>query len=230
MIRLRYRCEGTFCRAVSDTSSHGGEARGDGRQSSSSIRSLYMQKVTLFTLAFLFSLTTIVLAKPNVRTMTGNEYGGKTDFITYSADDREYKDGINEKITSYDRKGNVVRIEVHTTKNMAEREGWDTSITYYWGKTKIGERYSTDSDSASSGFYQTVDYLDPAGKLSRREFYVRPDSIIGTLGVYKRVVHYDQNGKQTKYEDLDRIGNPVTISLEDYRKAQKKVQGSIPGQ
>jgi hypothetical protein len=189
-----------------------------------------MQKAALFTLSFLFSVTTTVFAKPNVRTMTGNEYGGKTLFITYSEDDREYRDGINEKITSYDHKGKVVRIEVHATKDLAAREGWDTSVTYYWRKTKIGERYSTDSDSASSGFYQTVDYLDATGKLSKREFYVRRDSVIGTLGVYKRVVHYAANGTQTRYEDLDRLGNPVTISLEDYRKAQKKVQGSIPGQ
>jgi hypothetical protein len=189
-----------------------------------------MQKATLVTLAFLFSVTTTVFARSNMRTMTGNEYGGKTEFVTYSEDDREYKEGVSEKITSYDRKGNVVRIEVHATKDMTEREGWDTSVTYYWGKTKIGERYSTDSQSEVSGFYQMVDYLDRTAKLVKREFFVRPDSVIGTLGVYKRVVHYDQNGKQTKYEDLDRLGNPVTISLEDYRKAQKKVQGSVPRQ
>jgi hypothetical protein len=75
-----------------------------------------------------------------------------------------------------------------------------------------------------------VDYLDPAGKLSRREFYIRPNSVIGTLGVYKRVVHYDENGNQTNFEDLDRVGNPVPITLEDYRRAQEKIQGSTQGQ
>jgi hypothetical protein len=193
-------------------------------------RGLYMQKATLFTLAFLFSVTTIAFAKPNVRRMTGNEYGGKTEFVTYSDDDREYKNGTAEKITSYDAKGNVVRIEVHATKDVAEREGWDTSVTYYWGKTRIGEVYSTDSHSAISGFYQMVDYLDASGKLAKREFVVRPNSVIGTVGVYKRVVHYDKNGKQTNVENLDRLGNPVTVSLEDYREAEKKVQGSVGGQ
>jgi hypothetical protein len=75
-----------------------------------------------------------------------------------------------------------------------------------------------------------VDYLDPAGKLSRREFYIRPTSVVGTLGVYKRVIHYDANGNQTQFEDLDRLGNPVAISLEDYRKAQETVRGSGQGQ
>jgi uncharacterized protein YxeA len=190
-----------------------------------------MKKTSLIvTLAVLVSATPAVFATPKVVTVDGNEYGGKTEFITYSEGDREYRDGVNEKIISYDHKGKVVRVEVHATRDMAEREGWKTSITYYWGKAKIGERYSTDSDSVASGFYQTVDYLDSAGKLSKREFYVRPDSVIGTLGVYKRVVHYDQNGKQTNYEDLDRLGNPVTISLEDYRKAQEKVRDSVPKQ
>jgi hypothetical protein len=188
-----------------------------------------MWKAALFATVFLFGADAAVLAKPNVRTMSGNEYGGKTEFVTYSGDDREYRSGIAGKITSYDDKGNVVRVEIHATRNLAENKGWDRSVTYYWGETKIGEVYSTDSNSAVSGFYQMVDYLDH-GKLSKREFYIRPNSVIGTLGVYKRVVHYDMNGNQTNFEDLDRLGNPVTISLEDYRKAQEKVRGSLPGQ
>jgi len=182
-----------------------------------------MQKAALFATVFLFSATTVVFAKPNVRTMNGNEYGGKTELVTYSEDDREFTDGISEKVTSYDSKGQLVRVEVHATPDAAEREGWETKVTYHWGKTKIGEVYSTDSNSAVSGFYQMVDYLDHGGKLTKREFYVRPNSVIGTLGVYKRVVHYDVNGNQTNFEDLDQVGNPVTINLEDYRKAQKKV-------
>jgi hypothetical protein len=189
-----------------------------------------MQKATLFTLAFLFSVTTIAFAKPKATTLTGNEYGGKTEFVVYAADDREYKNGTAEQITSYDVKGNVVKVEIHATRELAEREGWDRRITYNWGKTRIGEVYSTDSDSAISGFYQMVDYVDAAGKLSKREFYVRPNSVIGTLGVSKRIVHYDEKGNQTGFEDLDRVGNQVTIDLEDYRRAQKKVQGSVQEQ
>jgi hypothetical protein len=189
-----------------------------------------MRKATLFTVIFLFSVAAVAFAKPNVRIMTGNEYGGKTEIVTYSVDDLEYENGTAETITSYDRNGNVVRVEIHATKDLAENKGWDRSVTYYWGKTKIGEVDSTDSNSAVSGFYQMVDYLDPAGKLSRREFYIRPNSVIGTLGVYKRVVHYDENGNQTNFEDLDRVGNPVPITLEDYRRAQEKIQGSTQGQ
>ena len=182
-----------------------------------------MKKRTLFTLALILSATTVVFAKPNVRTISGNEYGGKTEFVTYSEDDREFKDGMSEKIISYDSKGSIVRLEVHATQDVAEREGWETRVTYYWGKKKIGEVYSTDSHSETAGFYQTADYLDKAGNLKKREFYVRPTSVIGTLGVYKRVIYYNKDGNQTKFEDLDRVGNQVTISLEDYRKAQKKV-------
>jgi len=189
-----------------------------------------MNKGTLFTIAAVLSAATVAFAKPNVRTMSGNEYGGKTEFVTYSEDDREFKDGISEKITSYDSTGQIVRVEVHAAPDVAEREGWQTRVTYYWGKKKIGEVYSTDSHSEAAGFYQTVDYLDKTGKVKKREFYVRPTSVIGTLGVSKRVIYYDKNGNQTKFEDLDRAGNPVTISLEDYRRAQEKVQGSVQGQ
>ena len=189
-----------------------------------------MNKGTLFTLALVLSATSMASAKPNVRMISGNEYGGKTEFVTYSEDDREFRDGISEKITSYDNKGQIVRVEVHATPGVAEREGWETRVTYYWGKQNIGEVYSTDSHSETAGFYQTADYLDKNGNLKKREFYVRPTSIIGTIGVYKRVIYYDTNGNQIKFEDLDRVGNPVTISLEDYRRAQEKVQGSMQGQ
>jgi hypothetical protein len=189
-----------------------------------------MNRGTLSILALILSAAAVAVAKPNVRTISGNEYGGNTELVTYSEDDREFKDGISEKITSYDSNGQIVRVEVHATQDIAEREGWDTRVTYYWGKRKIGEIYSTDSHSETAGFDQTVDYLDKAGNLMKREFYVRPTSVIGTIGVYKRVIHYDKNGNQTEFEDLDRAGNPVTISLEDYRKAQEKVQGSVQGQ
>jgi hypothetical protein len=188
-----------------------------------------MQKAVLLATVFLLSATSVGSAKPNVRMMSGNEYGGKTEFVTYSEEDREFEDGMSKKITSYDSAGQIVRVEVHATQDVAEREGWETRVTYYWGKHRIGEVYSTDSHSDTSGFYQTADYLDKAGNLKKREFYVRPTSVIGTIGVYKRVIYYDQDGSQTKFEDLDRVGNPVTISLEDYRKAQEKVQGSVPG-
>jgi len=189
-----------------------------------------MKRTGLITLAILLSITAVAFATPTVRTMTGNEYGGKTEFVTYSEEDSDFKNGISAKTTSYDSKGSIVRVEVHATKDVAEREGWETRVTYYLGKKKIGEVYSTDSHSETAGFYQTVDYLDKNGSLKKREFYVRPTSVIGTLGVYKRVIYYDKNGNQTKFDDLDRVGNPVTISLEDYRKAQEKVRGSMQGQ
>jgi len=189
-----------------------------------------MGKGTLFTIAVVLSAASVAFAKPNVRTISGNEYGGKTEFVTYSEDDREFKDGIGEKITSYDGKGQIVRMEVHATREAAEREGWETRVAYYFGKKKIGEVYSSDGRSETAGFDQTVDYLDKSGNVKKREFYVRPTSVIGTLGVYKRVIYYDKSGNQTRFEDLDRVGNPVTISLEDYRRAQEKVQGSVQGQ
>jgi hypothetical protein len=185
-----------------------------------------MKRSGLISLAILLSTTAVASAKPTVRTITGNEYGGKTEFVTYSEEDREFRDGISGKTTSYDNKGQIVRVEVHATPGVAEREGWETRVTYYWGNKKIGEVYSTDSHSETAGFYQTVDYLDKNGNLKKREFYVRPTSVIGTIGVYKRVIYYDEKGNQTKFDDLDRVGNPVTISLEDYRRAQEKVQGS----
>lgn len=183
-----------------------------------------MRKGDLISLALFFCVAATACVQSNVTMLKDNEYGGITKITTYSEDDDEYKRGTRETITSYNARDDIVKIEIRSTDDLAAREGWDAKVTYYWGKSKIDEVYSTDNDSTVSGFYQVVDTIDKHGKLSKREFYIRPTSVIGTLGVYKRVIYYEVNGNQTQFEDLDRLGNPVTISLEDYRQAQEKVK------
>ena len=155
------------------------------------------------------------------RVLKDNEYGGITKVVIYSEKDAEYKNGIKQVVTAYDAKKTKVMVEVHATEIQSEREGWDKTVTYYWGGTSIGEVYSTDSHSEVFGFDRMVNYYDNNNLLYKREYYLRKESAFATLGVYRRVVYYDENGKKTKYEDLDRLGNVVEISLEDYRKLQK---------
>jgi len=198
--------------------------RGDFLCSPEEERTVNMRRGDFISLALFFCVATTACVQSNVTILKDNEYGGVTKVITYSEEDDEYKRGTREKISSYNAKGDIVKTEIRATKDLAEREGWEAKITYYWGKSKIDEVYSTESESTVSGFYQVVDTIGKHGKLSKREFYIRPTSVIGTLGVYERVIHYDANGNQTRFEDLDRLGNPVTINLEDYRKAEEKVK------
>jgi hypothetical protein len=56
-----------------------------------------------------------------------------------------------------------------------------------------------------------VSYLDDNNRLEKREYFLNEDSLAAKLGVYKRVVHYDDNEKATHVEDLDIQGNVVVL-------------------
>ena len=66
-----------------------------------------------------------------------------------------------------------------------------------------------------------VNFYDKNNLLYKREYYLRKESVVAKLGVYKRVVHYDNSGRKTESEDLDRVGNVIKITLEDYKRLQK---------
>ena len=67
-----------------------------------------------------------------------------------------------------------------------------------------------------------VNYYDQNNLLYKREYYLRKESVFAKLGVYKRVVSYDNKGRKTGTEDLDRVGNVIRIRLEDYKRIQKR--------
>ena len=138
-----------------------------------------------------------------------NEYGGITEKITYSKEDAEYKEGFYKKTVSYDKKGNPKSIELYATKAHTDEQGWYRSITYFWGKTKIGEVYATDSHAEEYGFHKMVVYLDTDEKVSKREYILREDTVGAKQGIYKRVIHYDSDGRRTKAINLDKLGNVV---------------------
>ena len=150
-----------------------------------------------------------------------NEYGGITKVIVFSEKDAEYKKGIKQIVTAYDAKKTKIMVEVQATQVQSEREGWDKTVTYFWGGTSVGEVYSTDSHSEVFGFDRMVNYYDNNKLLYKREYYLRKDSAFANLGVYKRVVYFDENGRKTGSEDLDSLGNVVEITLEDYQRLQK---------
>ena len=66
-----------------------------------------------------------------------------------------------------------------------------------------------------------VNYYDQNNLLYKREYYLRKESVFAKLGVYKRVVYYDNKGRKTESEDLDKVGNVKKVTLEDYKRLQK---------
>ena len=179
-----------------------------------------MKTTGYFAVVLLLCLTATAFGKEE-SILKDNEYGGITKVVTFSEKDAEHKKGIKKVVTAYDEIKNKIMVEVYATKTHSEKEGWDKTTTYYWGETSIGEVHSTDSHSEIYGFDKMVNFYDQNNLLYKREYYLRKESVVAKLGVYKRVVHYDNNGRKTESEDLDRVGNVIKINLEDYKRFQK---------
>ena len=179
-----------------------------------------MKATGYFAVVLFLCLTATAFGKEE-STLKDNEYGGITKVVTFSEKDAEYKKGIKKIVTAYDEMKNKIMVEVYATKIHIEKEGWDKTTTYYWGETRIGEVHSTDSHSEVYGFDKMVNFYDKNNLLYKREYYLRKESVAAKLGVYKRVVYYDNNGRKTESEALDRVGNIIKISLEDYKRLQK---------
>ena len=170
-----------------------------------------MKRTALFTVVLIFYLNTMAIAVTEKVIFEKNEYGGLTKQILYSEKDPEFKKGMYKIIASYDNEGSKKKMEIYATESHASEAGWYKKVIYYWVRKKVSEAYSTDSDSLKYGFHRMVSYYSKDNILEKREYYLNGNTTASQLGVYKRVVHYDNSGKETHVEDLDQRDNPLLI-------------------
>ncbi len=180
------------------------------------IREILMKRIGYFTVILSLSMNMAALAEEKV-VLLENEFGGMTEIYTYSKEDVEHKRGFHKKTISYDHKNDIKSVEILATKAHTKAEGWHTSITYFWGERRIGELYPTDSHAQEYGFNKMVVYYDEDNKVSKREYFLRDNTIGAKQGIYKRVVYYDTNEKRIKSENLDKLGNVVKTEMESGR-------------
>jgi hypothetical protein len=170
-----------------------------------------MNKTALLAMVFFLVVEATAFAETAEVVFENNEYGGITKEIVYSENDPNFKRGMHKIIASYDNEGIKKKMEVYATESHSKDKGWYKKVIYYWGRKKVSEAYSTDSDSAKYGFNRMVSYFDSDNRLERREYFLNKDSTAAKLGVYKRVVHYDNKGNVTHVEDLDEAGKAVLV-------------------
>ena len=170
-----------------------------------------MKRTILLAIVLVFYLSVMAFAAREEVISENNEYGGVTKQIVYSEKDPDFKRGMYKIIASYDNEGRKKKMEIYATESHSKEQGWYKKVIYYWGRKKVSEAYSTDSDSVKYGFHRMVSYFDKDNILEKREYYLNKNTTAAKLGVFKRVVHYDNRGKVTYVEDLDQRGNPVLI-------------------
>jgi hypothetical protein len=170
-----------------------------------------MKKAAPFTVGLFFCLNAIAMASTEQVISRHNEYGGLTKQIIYSEKDPDFSKGMYKIVASYDNEGSKKKMEIYATEKHSNEAGWYKKVIYYWERKKVSEAYSTDSDSLKYGFHRMISFYDKNNTLEKREYYLNKNTTAAKLGVYKRVVHYDKNGKVTYVEDLDYRGSPVLI-------------------
>jgi len=170
-----------------------------------------MKRIVLITLGLLFYANTRAFAAAEEVISKHNEYGGVTKQIVFSEKDPDFMKGMYKIVASYDNGGSTKKMEIYATESHSNEAGWCKKVIYYWARKKVSEAYSTDSDSLKYGFHRMVSYYDKDDILEKREYYLNENTAAAKLGVYKRIAHYDRNGKVTHVEDLDQRGNIVLI-------------------
>jgi len=170
-----------------------------------------MKRTVLLAIVLVLYLSVMAIAATEEVISENNEYGGVTKQIVYTEKDPDFNKGMYKIIASYDNEGRKKKMEIYATESHTEEQGWYKKVIYYWGRKKVSEAYSTDSDSVKYGFHRMVSYFDKDNILEKREYYLNKNTTAAKLGVFKRVVHYDNRGKVTYVEDLDQRGNPVLV-------------------
>jgi len=151
---------------------------------------------------------TAALAETKVVISKKNIFGGITRKTIYSEQDASYRAGIRQVIDYSDSHGNKRKIEIYTSKKHSQKLDLDM-IIHYESTGRVVEFIPSDNETGVEGVSKLVLYYSDKDKLQKREYYFTKGSPVSELGVYKRVIYYDETGVVTGVEHFDRNGKKV---------------------
>jgi hypothetical protein len=143
--------------------------------------------------------------------LDNNKFGGITKSVTYFKKDECHNDGIQKIIYHYDNRGIEKLIEIYATSDYSQKVGSYKTIIYFIKKAKIIEILFTDVKAAQNGYFKMELHFSESNRLNKREYYFTKKSRIAMLGVYKRIIYYDNGGEIAKVIHLDKVGNIAMI-------------------
>lgn len=163
-----------------------------------------------------------------------NDFGGKTEQISYSQEDKEYK--LKRKLNYYDSKGvlrkavgfrqmnrhnelkiekaaeyfseagKLMRREIEIDELKARQIGYDRVITHYNAEGQIVKKafYYVKTDFGDLIYDRSVDYFEINGDRVKSEYFLSKEESLRS-GFHKLVATYE-NGKLIKQELVDERG------------------------
>ena len=172
------------------------------------VKDVQIDVIAYFAMVLFLCMSTIALAETEVVISKKNRFGGITKKINYSAQDDQYKAGIQQVIDYSDSHGNKRKIEIYTGKEHSQKLDLDM-IIHYRSTGRVIELFPSDNETGVQGVSKVVLYCNLRNILQKREYYFARGSPLSKLGVYKRVIHYDETGRVTRVEHLDKFDKRV---------------------
>lgn len=172
------------------------------------VKDVYLDVIAYLTMVLFLCMSTAALAETEVVISKKNRFGGITKKINYSEQDDSYKAGIKQVIDYSDSHGNKRKIEIYTSKKHSQKLDLDMIINYN-STGRVFEFFPSASETGVEGVSKLVLHYNKKNKLRKREYYFAKGSPVSKLGVYKRVIYYDEAGGVTRVEHLDKIGKKV---------------------
>lgn len=172
------------------------------------VKDVQINLITFLAIVLFLCMSTIALAETEVVISKKNKFGGITKKINYSAQDDQYKAGIQQVIDYSDSHGNKRKLEIYTGKEHSQKLYLDM-IIHYKSTGRVIELFPSDNETGVQGVSKVVLYCNLRNILQKREYYFATGSPLSKLGVYKRVIHYDETGRVTRVEHLDKFDKRV---------------------
>jgi len=172
------------------------------------VKDVHLDLISYLTIVLFLCMGTAALAETKVVISKKNIFGGITEKIIYSEQDTSYRAGIRKVIDYSDIHGNKRKIEIYTSKKHSQKLDLDM-IIHYESTGRVVEFIPSDNETGVEGVTKLVLYYSDKDKLQKREYYFAKGSPVSELGVYKRVIYYDETGGVTGVEHFDRNGKKV---------------------
>ena len=171
-------------------------------------KNIYIDVVAYITMVLFLCMSAAAFAETEVVISKKNSFGGITKKINYSEQDASYKAGIKQVIDYSDSNGNKRKIEIYTSEKNSQKLDLDM-IIHYKSTGRVVEFIPSDNETGVQGVSKLILYYNEKDKLQKREYYFAKGSPVSELGVYKRVIYYDETGGVTRVEHFDKIGKKV---------------------
>ena len=172
------------------------------------VKDVQINLITFLAIVLFLCMSTIALAETEVVISKKNKFGGITKKINYSAQDDQYKAGTQQVIDYSDSHGNKRKLEIYTGKEHSQKLHLDM-IIHYKSTGRVIELFPSDNETGVQGVSKVVLYCNLRNILQKREYYFATGSPLSKLRVYTRVIHYDETGRVTRVEHLDKFDKRV---------------------